>query len=88
MRVNISNHTITSIDFGTIDQVIDFIKKFNEQSYSQGINVPFIYNPTPNCTPTNPNSPWYTITCANYDDFISHTQINSEGNNLCSNPNK
>ena len=76
MRVNISNHTITSIDFDTIDQVIDFIKKFNEQSYSTQINTPFVYNPIPNTTPNNPSSPWCTITC-----------LNSE-NTLCSNPNK
>lgn len=75
MRVNISNHTITSIDFDTIDQVIDFIKKFNEQSYSTQINTP-IYNPIPNTTPNNPSSPWYTITCSNSE------------NTLCSNPNK
>ena len=76
MRVNISNHTITSIDFDTIDQVIDFIKKFNEQSYSTQINTPFIYNPIPNTTPNNTSSPWYTVPYSNSE------------NTLCSNPNK
>lgn len=76
MRVNISNHTITSIDFDTIDQVIDFIKKFNEQSYSQSISTPFVYDSRPNNITNNPNSPWYTVTCSNSE------------NTLCSNPNK
>lgn len=77
MRVNISNHTITSIDFDNVDQVIDFIKKFNEQSYSTQINTPFIYDSIPNSTTHNkPSSPWYTVTCSNSE------------NTLCSNPNK
>lgn len=29
MRVNILNNNVISIDFDTVDQVIDFIKKFN-----------------------------------------------------------
>lgn len=31
MRVNISQNNVCSIDFDTVDQVIDFIKKFNSQ---------------------------------------------------------
>lgn len=71
MRVNISNNIITSIDFDTIDQIIDFIKKFNEQSHSTIRNIPFVYNPIPNnLTNNNPSSPWYTITCSNSENTL------------------
>lgn len=80
MRVNISNHTITSIDFDNVDQVIDFIKKFNEQSYSTQINTPCIYDATSDSISTNvsnnPSLPWNTV-----------TRVNSE-NTPCSNLNK
>lgn len=32
MRVNILNNNVISIDFDTVDQVIDFIKKFNSSN--------------------------------------------------------
>lgn len=85
MRVNISNHTITSIDFDNVDQVIDFIKKFNEQSYSQSISTPWIHSPIPNTTPNNPSSPWYTVTYSNKDQL--EARLDSV-DTICSNPNK
>lgn len=32
MRVNILNNNVISVDFDTVDQVIDFIKKFNSSN--------------------------------------------------------
>lgn len=84
MRVNISNHTITSIDFDNINQVIDFIKKFNEQTYSQSINTSWIYSPIPNRSNNSPDQPWYTVTCSNKNEAT----ISDIENILCSNPNK
>ena len=36
MRVNILNNNVISIDFDTVDQVIDFIKKFNSSNSITG----------------------------------------------------
>ena len=53
MRVNISNNNVISIDFDTVDQVIDFIKKFNSSN-----------NITSGTDPNDWKQPWnpYTIT--------------------------
>ena len=55
MRVNISQNNIMSIDFDTVDQVIDFIKKFNKDQDTITIN------PCPWTGPfeTIPQEPWY-----------------------------
>lgn len=54
MRVNISNNHICSIDFDTVDQVIDFIKKFNKDQYT--INTPC---PWTGPFETRTQEPWY-----------------------------
>lgn len=60
MRVNILNNNVISIDFDTVDQVIDFIKKFNGQESPNTITGPNI-NPIPWRAPyeTRPQEPWY-----------------------------
>lgn len=52
MRVNIFNNNICSIDFDTVDQVIDFIKKFNKDQDTLTINTPRPFE-------TRPQEPWY-----------------------------
>lgn len=56
MRVNISNNHIRSIDFDTVDQVIDFIKKFNKDQGTVTINTPC---PWTGPFETRPQEPWY-----------------------------
>lgn len=45
MRVNISNDKITSIDFLTVDEGIDFIKKFNSSNSITGGTNPIKIDP-------------------------------------------
>lgn len=57
MRVNISNNNVMSIDFDTVDQVIDFIKKFNSSnSITSGTN-PIKIDPNDWKQPWNPYNP-------------------------------
>ena len=56
MRVNISKNNICSIDFDTVDQVIDFIKKFNKDQDTVTINTPC---PWTGPFETRPQEPWY-----------------------------
>ena len=56
MRVNISNNNVKSIDFDTVDQVIDFIKKFNKDQDTIAINTPC---PRTGPFETKPQEPWY-----------------------------
>lgn len=61
MRVNISNNNVISIDFDTVDQVIDFIKKFNSSnSITEGTD-PIKIDPNDWKQPWNPIiQPWVT----------------------------
>ena len=45
MRVNILNNNVISIDFDTVDQVIDFIKKFNSSNSIIGRTDPIKIDP-------------------------------------------
>lgn len=56
MRVNISNNNVISIDFDTVDQVIDFIKKFNSSNSITGGTDP-IETPNDWKQPWNPCDP-------------------------------
>ena len=57
MRVNILNNNVISIDFDTVDQVIDFIKKFNSSnSITTGTN-PIKIDPNDWKQPWNPYNP-------------------------------
>lgn len=58
MRVNIFQNNVCSIDFDTVDQVIDFIKKFNSQETPNTITGPSI-NPLRRPFETGPEDPWY-----------------------------
>lgn len=58
MRVNIFQNNICSIDFDTVDQVIDFIKKFNSQESPNTITGPNI-NPLTWPFEPKPQEPWY-----------------------------
>lgn len=72
MRVNISNNNVISIDFDTVDQVIDFIKKFNSSNSITNTKINEIkVNPdiwiNPTIEPANPyvsengiSYPWVT----------------------------
>lgn len=59
MRVNIYQNSICSIDFDTVDQVIDFIKKFNNQETPNTITGSNIW---PGPYETKPQKPWYDWT--------------------------
>ena len=64
MRVNILNNNVISIDFDTVDQVIDFIKKFNSSNnITSGID-PIKIDPNDWKQPCNPykpiTQPWIT----------------------------
>lgn len=62
MRVNISNNNVISIDFDTVDQVIDFIKKFNTSNSitNTGTN-PIKIDPIDWTRPCNPiTQAWIT----------------------------
>ena len=66
MRVNIYQNNICSIDFETVDQVIDFIKKFNKNQ--EDIKTITVTDPIPLKTEpfkSVPVEPWY-----NSKDFI------------------
>ena len=52
MRVNILNNNVISIDFDTVDQVIDFIKKFNSSN-----NITSGTDPNDWKQPWNPHDP-------------------------------
>lgn len=56
MRVNIFQNNICSIDFDTVDQVIDFIKKFNSQEFPNTTTGPNIWTGP---YETRPQEPWY-----------------------------
>ena len=58
MRVNILNNNVISIDFDTVDQVIDFIKKFNSNNNITSEIDPIKIDPNDWKQPWNP----YTIT--------------------------
>lgn len=58
MRVNILNNNVISVDFDTVDQVIDFIKKFNGQESPNTITRSNI-NPWTEPFETRPQEPWY-----------------------------
>lgn len=57
MRVNISNNNVISIDFDTVDQVIDFIKKFNSSNSITGGTNPIKIDPNDWKQPWNPYNP-------------------------------
>ena len=60
MRVNISQNNVCSIDFDTVDQVIDFIKKFNKDQ--EDTKTITITDPIPLKTEPFkfvPVEPWY-----------------------------
>ena len=64
MRVNISNNNVISIDFDTVDQVIDFIKKFNSNNSITSGTDPIKIDPNDWKQPWNPynpiTQPWIT----------------------------
>lgn len=48
MRVNIKNNEITSVEFLNIDEVIEFIQKFNKDRNKESDNIDFDkIKPTP-----------------------------------------
>lgn len=57
MRVNILNNNVISIDFDTVDQVIDFIKKFNSSNSITGGTNPIKIDPNDWKQPWNPYDP-------------------------------
>ena len=57
MQVNISNNNVISIDFDTVDQVIDFIKKFNSSNSITGGTNPIKIDPNDWKKPWNPYNP-------------------------------
>lgn len=59
MKINIYQNNICSIDFDTVDQVIDFIKKFNSSN-----NITNTGTDTIKIDPNDWKQPWnpYTIT--------------------------
>lgn len=57
MRVNILNNNVISIDFDTVDQVIDFIKKFNSSNSITGGTNPIKIDPNDWKQPWNPYNP-------------------------------
>lgn len=57
MRVNILNNNVISIDFDTVDQVIDFIKKFNSSNSITGEPNPIKIDPNDWKQPWNPYNP-------------------------------
>ena len=61
MRVNISNNNVISIDFDTVDQVIDFIKKFNSSNSITGGTNPIKIDPNDWKQPCNPYKQWDSI---------------------------
>lgn len=83
MRVNISNNNVISIDFETVDQVIDFIKKFNKNQ--EDTKTITITDPIPLKTEpfkSVPVEPWY-----NYKDFIVSDPIPDPNVVICENAN-
>ena len=61
MRVNILNNNVISIDFDTVDQVIDFIKKFNSSNNITSGTDPIKIDPNNRKQPCNPiTQPWFT----------------------------
>lgn len=82
MRVNIFQNNICSIDFETVDQVIDFIKKFNKDRESNTITIS---EPSPIKTEPFkpiPVEPWY-----NNKDFIISDPVPDPNVVLCENIN-
>lgn len=57
MRVNILNNNVISIDFDTVDQVIDFIKKFNSSNSITGGTDPIKIDPNDWKQPWNSYNP-------------------------------
>ena len=57
MRVNILNNNVISIDFDTVDQVIDFIKKFNSSNNITSGTNPLKTDPNDWKRPWNPHDP-------------------------------
>ena len=57
MRVNILNNNVISIDFDTVDQVIDFIKKFNSSNSITGGTNTIKIDPNDWKQPWNPYDP-------------------------------
>lgn len=58
MTINIKNNEITSIDFLSVDEGIEFIKKFNQQ---ESTNSWFKYDPNEVTIHPYKNKPPYTI---------------------------
>lgn len=82
MRVNIYQNNICSIDFETVDQVIDFIKKFNKDQESKTINIS---EPSPiKAEPFKsvPVEPWY-----NHKDYCISDPVPDPNVVLCENVN-
>lgn len=52
-------NTLTGEITGTPDEIVEFLKKYKQEEYSQ-INIPFVQWPN---QPHNPYNPW-TITCS------------------------
>lgn len=72
MRVNIYQNNVCSIDFDTVDQVIDFIKKFNSSNNITSGTDPIKIDPNDWKQPRNP----HTITVPNTNQFrIAYEQI-------------
>lgn len=57
MRINIKNNRIESIDFLSVDEGIEFIKKFNKDTADSTINISPNYWTTTNIN--KPQEPWY-----------------------------
>ena len=83
MRVNILNNNVISIDFDTVDQVIDFIKKFNKNQ--EDTKTITITDPIPLKTEpfkSIPVEPWY-----NSKDFSISDPIPDSNVVFCENAN-
>ena len=83
MRVNIYQNNVCSIDFDTVDQVIDFIKKFNKDQ--EDTKTITITDPIPLKTEpfkSVPVEPWYNI-----KDFIVSDPIPDPNVVFCENAN-
>lgn len=68
MRANILNNNVISIDFDTVDQVIDFIKKFNSSNSITSGTDPIKIDPNDWKQPWNP----YTITYDKRPDLTTY----------------
>lgn len=82
MRVNILNNNVISIDFDTVDQVIDFIKKFNSSNSITGGTNPIKIDPNDWKQPWNPYNPIIQplVTCDRKSDIDTYKVADSVPN--------